>query len=179
MAATYSTISRRPPGSPGRRKPSTFQPAGTTPPISRVRFRRNRRRKPPNPPPPPRRKRQSSTPPSQNPSRFAGVSVGARNSRAAAVASAGARGARARNRHSREPAQGRRKAHRSPGRGIEGGRIADFYGDRTEKRSRRPRFKGIVTMYEAMKPKDAAKVFDRLEIPGVVENTCQIPPRKM
>src|SRR5258707_327954 len=26
------------------------------------------------------------------------------------------------------------------------------------------RFKGIITMYEGMKPKDAAKVFDRLEM---------------
>jgi type IV secretory pathway VirB10-like protein len=32
--------------------------------------------------------------------------------------------------------KGRRKAHRSPGRGIEGGRIADLHGERTEERSR-------------------------------------------
>ncbi len=41
------------------------------------------------------------------------------------------------------------------------------------------RFKGIVTMYEAMKPKDAAKVFDRLEMPVLIEITTQIAPRKM
>jgi flagellar motility protein MotE (MotC chaperone) len=41
------------------------------------------------------------------------------------------------------------------------------------------RFKGIVTMYEAMKPKDAAKVFDRLEMPVLLEIASQIAPRKM
>ena len=41
------------------------------------------------------------------------------------------------------------------------------------------RFKGIVTMYEAMKPKDAAKVFDRLEMPVLFEIASQIAPRKM
>jgi flagellar motility protein MotE (MotC chaperone) len=41
------------------------------------------------------------------------------------------------------------------------------------------RFKGIVTMYETMKPKDAAKVFDRLEMPVLYEIASQIAPRKM
>jgi flagellar motility protein MotE (MotC chaperone) len=41
------------------------------------------------------------------------------------------------------------------------------------------RFKGIVTMYEGMKPKDAAKVFDRLEMPVLFEIASQIAPRKM
>jgi flagellar motility protein MotE (MotC chaperone) len=41
------------------------------------------------------------------------------------------------------------------------------------------RFKGIVTMYEAMRPKDAAKVFDRLEMPVLFEIASQIAPRKM
>ena len=41
------------------------------------------------------------------------------------------------------------------------------------------RFKGIVTMYEGMKPKDAAKVFDRLEMPVLLEIASQIAPRKM
>ncbi len=41
------------------------------------------------------------------------------------------------------------------------------------------RFKGIITMYEAMKPKDAAKVFDRLEMPVLIELASQIAPRKM
>jgi flagellar motility protein MotE (MotC chaperone) len=40
-------------------------------------------------------------------------------------------------------------------------------------------FKGIVTMYENMKPKDAAKVFDRLEMPVLFEIASQIAPRKM
>jgi flagellar motility protein MotE (MotC chaperone) len=41
------------------------------------------------------------------------------------------------------------------------------------------RFKGIITMYEGMKPKDAAKVFDHLEMPVLIEIASQIAPRKM
>jgi flagellar motility protein MotE (MotC chaperone) len=41
------------------------------------------------------------------------------------------------------------------------------------------RFKGIVTMYENMRPKDAAKVFDRLEMPVLFEIASKIAPRKM
>src|ERR1700735_1702501 len=41
------------------------------------------------------------------------------------------------------------------------------------------RFKGIITMYESMKPKDAAKVFDRLEMPVLIQIASQIAPRKM
>jgi flagellar motility protein MotE (MotC chaperone) len=41
------------------------------------------------------------------------------------------------------------------------------------------RFKGIITMYESMKPKDAARVFDRLEMSVLFEIASQIAPRKM
>jgi flagellar motility protein MotE (MotC chaperone) len=41
------------------------------------------------------------------------------------------------------------------------------------------KFTGIVTMYENMKPKDAAKVFDKLEMPVLIEIASQIAPRKM
>jgi len=41
------------------------------------------------------------------------------------------------------------------------------------------RFKGIVTMYEGMKPKDAAKVFDRLDMAVLLDIASQIAPRKM
>ena len=34
-------------------------------------------------------------------------------------------------------------------------------------------------MYEGMKPKDAAKVFDRLEMAVLIEIASQIAPRKM
>jgi flagellar motility protein MotE (MotC chaperone) len=40
-------------------------------------------------------------------------------------------------------------------------------------------FKGIITMYEGMKPKDAAKVFDRLDMSVLFEIASQIAPRKM
>lgn len=41
------------------------------------------------------------------------------------------------------------------------------------------RFKGLVTMYEAMKPKEAAKIFDRLDLRILAEVAGQINPRKM
>ena len=41
------------------------------------------------------------------------------------------------------------------------------------------RLKGLVTMYEGMKPRDAAKVFDRLEMPVLFEIASKIAPRKM
>src|SRR5256885_8206130 len=56
-------------------------------------------------------------------------------------------------------------------------RISTASGQKSEADA--ARFKGIITMYEAMKPKDAAKVFDRLEMPGLIENASQIAPRKM
>jgi flagellar motility protein MotE (MotC chaperone) len=56
-------------------------------------------------------------------------------------------------------------------------RISTATGQKTENDT--ARFKGIITMYEAMKPKDAAKVFDRLEMPVLIEIATQIAPRKM
>jgi flagellar motility protein MotE (MotC chaperone) len=41
------------------------------------------------------------------------------------------------------------------------------------------RFKGLVTMYENMKPRDAAKIFDRLESGVLLEVASQINPRRM
>jgi Uncharacterized conserved protein len=41
------------------------------------------------------------------------------------------------------------------------------------------RFKGLVAMYENMKPKDAAKIFDRLDLGILVQVTSLINPRKM
>ena len=41
------------------------------------------------------------------------------------------------------------------------------------------KFKSIVTMYEGMKPKDAAKIFDRLDMAVLIEVASQIAPRKM
>jgi flagellar motility protein MotE (MotC chaperone) len=56
-------------------------------------------------------------------------------------------------------------------------RIAAVSEQRTEADA--AHFKGIITMYENMKPKDAAKVFDRLEMPVLFEIASQIAPRKM
>jgi flagellar motility protein MotE (MotC chaperone) len=56
-------------------------------------------------------------------------------------------------------------------------RISTAAGQKTETDA--ARFKGIVTMYEGMKPKDAAKVFDRLEMSVLFEIASQIAPRKM
>jgi len=57
------------------------------------------------------------------------------------------------------------------------GKAASAAGQRNEQEA--ARFKGIITMYEGMKPKDAAKVFDRLEMSVLIEIASQIAPRKM
>ncbi|HET7678989.1 MAG TPA: flagellar protein FlbB [Xanthobacteraceae bacterium] len=49
----------------------------------------------------------------------------------------------------------------------------------TKEDSDSARFKGLVSMYENMKPKDAAKIFDRLELTILVQVTSLINPRKM
>jgi flagellar motility protein MotE (MotC chaperone) len=41
------------------------------------------------------------------------------------------------------------------------------------------RFKSVVVMYETMKPKDAAKIFDRLDVKVVLELASQIKPQQM
>jgi len=41
------------------------------------------------------------------------------------------------------------------------------------------RFKSIVSMYESMKPKDAARIFDRLDLKILVDVSTQMNPRKM
>ena len=41
------------------------------------------------------------------------------------------------------------------------------------------RLKGLVTMYENMKARDAAKIFDRLDIGVLIEVASQINPRRM
>jgi len=41
------------------------------------------------------------------------------------------------------------------------------------------KFKNIVTMYENMKPKDAAKIFDRLDMKILIEVAWQFNPRKL
>jgi flagellar motility protein MotE (MotC chaperone) len=42
-----------------------------------------------------------------------------------------------------------------------------------------PRLKSVVTMYETMKPKDAAKIFDRLDPKVLLEVASQIKPQRM
>ncbi len=61
-------------------------------------------------------------------------------------------------------------------KGVES-RIATATEQKTEADA--TRFKGIITMYESMKPKDAAKVFDRLEMSVLYDIASQIAPRKM
>jgi len=41
------------------------------------------------------------------------------------------------------------------------------------------RFKSVITMYETMKPKEAAKIFDRLDIGVLLEMASQIKPQIM
>ena len=56
-------------------------------------------------------------------------------------------------------------------------RLAAASGQKNEAET--VRLKNIVTMYEGMKPKDAAKVFDRLEMSVLLDISTQIAPRKM
>jgi flagellar motility protein MotE (MotC chaperone) len=56
-------------------------------------------------------------------------------------------------------------------------RITTATGQKAEEDA--ARFKGLITMYETMKPKDAAKVFDRLEMTVLYEIASKIAPRKM
>lgn len=46
-------------------------------------------------------------------------------------------------------------------------------------KSDKQRFKNLVSMYESMKPKDAARIFDRLDLRVLIDVTTQINPRKM
>ena len=41
------------------------------------------------------------------------------------------------------------------------------------------RFKGIVTMYENMKPKEASRIFDRLDLKILVDVATQMKPATM
>jgi flagellar motility protein MotE (MotC chaperone) len=51
--------------------------------------------------------------------------------------------------------------------------------DRVRQEDEATRLKNLVTMYENMKAKDAAKIFDRLDIGILVEVATQINPRRM
>jgi flagellar motility protein MotE (MotC chaperone) len=69
-----------------------------------------------------------------------------------------------------EPAPGKPSAAKSgDGGGQSQGR------DDTEN----ARFKSVVTIYETMKPKDAAKIFDRLDIKVLLDMASQIKPQRM
>lgn len=56
-------------------------------------------------------------------------------------------------------------------------RAASAAGERGK--AEEQRLKGIVTMYETMKPKEAARIFDRLDIKILVEVATQMNSRKM
>ena len=49
----------------------------------------------------------------------------------------------------------------------------------TRDKAEASRFKGIVAMYENMKPKDAARIFDRLELKILIEVSTLMKPNKM
>lgn len=48
-----------------------------------------------------------------------------------------------------------------------------------EKRKEEEELRGLVTMYEAMKPKDAARIFDRLDLDILLKVSRRMKPRKM
>jgi flagellar motility protein MotE (MotC chaperone) len=51
--------------------------------------------------------------------------------------------------------------------------------DRKREEEDAARFKGLVIMYESMKAKDAAKIFDRLDLKILLEVATQMNPRRM
>jgi flagellar motility protein MotE (MotC chaperone) len=57
------------------------------------------------------------------------------------------------------------------------GRINTAMGNRDQAEAQR--FKNIVAMYENMKPKDAARIFDRLDLKILVDVSTQMNSRKM
>ncbi|POF28203.1 MotE family protein [Roseibium marinum] len=56
-------------------------------------------------------------------------------------------------------------------------RIEAAVGEKEQKE--RDEIAGLVTMYESMKPKDAARIFDRLSLPILLKVVRQMKPRKM
>ena len=52
-------------------------------------------------------------------------------------------------------------------------------GAKKKEEAEASRFKNLATMYENMKAKDAAKIFDRLDIKVLLDMTSQINPRRM
>ena len=179
MADMYSTISRPRPSGPGRRKASIFQRAKTTPPTSRVRCTRSPRRRPPKP--------AAATPEVAKPDgtvvypdQTQPVSASERAILERLQARRQELEARAREIDIRESllkaAEKRIESRVEELKAVES-RITTATEQKNEAEA--ARFKGIVTMYESMKPKDAAKVFDRLEMSVLFEIASQIAPRKM
>lgn len=54
-----------------------------------------------------------------------------------------------------------------------------FDANQAAKNDPKQRFKPLVTMYETMKPKEAARVFDRLDIKVLIDLVQQMNPRKV
>src|SRR5262249_12784497 len=61
-------------------------------------------------------------------------------------------------------------------KGVEG-RITQANHQKDEAEAQR--FKNIVTMYENMKPKDAAKIFDRMDMVVLIDVASHMKPQKM
>ena len=73
-------------------------------------------------------------------------------------------------------AQARLEAKVAELKNVEG-RINTAMGNRDQAEAQR--FKNIVSMYENMKPKDAARIFDRLDLKILVDVSTQMNSRKM
>jgi len=72
------------------------------------------------------------------------------------------------------------KAEEAGGAAATGGPKTGPMAQRKEKEEAdNARFKGVVTMYETMKPKEAAKIFDRLDIRVLLDVASQIKPQIM
>jgi flagellar motility protein MotE (MotC chaperone) len=72
-------------------------------------------------------------------------------------------------------------AEQAKGGGPDAGKGGPAGGPMAERKedADKARLKGVVSMYEIMKPKDAAKIFDRLDIKVLIELATQIKPQRM
>jgi flagellar motility protein MotE (MotC chaperone) len=67
----------------------------------------------------------------------------------------------------------------SAGKTVKGGPDGGGAAAQGRDENESARFKSVVTIYETMKPKDAAKIFDRLDVRVLIEMASQIKPQRM
>ena len=83
-----------------------------------------------------------------------------------------------RHRDAREPAEAGRAAHGRQARRAQDDGCVSTALKRSRRKPTAERFKAIVAMYENMKSKDAARIFDRLDMKILVDVSTQMKPAR-